>query len=41
MIINSDKRRHLGIFESEKGRNSVVFGQIWLNFGFKKVIHWL
>ena len=25
----------------KKCRNLVISGQIWLNFGFKKVIYWL
>ena len=30
-----------GSLESEKVPKFTIFGQIWLNFGFKNVIFWL
>ena len=35
-ILTEEWQDNFGIFESEKCRNLAIFGQIWLNFGFKR-----
>ena len=42
LTINRILAKHFwGFWSSKKCRNLAIFGQIWLTFGFKKVIFWL